>query len=289
MLSYFDYLRKANGVVYSVDMLRFRFYCCDVIKSKIRDFLYLNSFDYDIYQSAKSFNYAVLLQVKCNDSLDSFVVGLGFNGLKKSESRSCFIQFNPNKVGNSLELTNLLNYMSTLGITFDLVLYDIAIDIPIAKNYISLIKDSRVYKKFVYDSAGINCTEYLGTSADSGRVKLYNKTIESRLSTDVTRLELTTRSLDYIVVARQLPKLMFFGFSDIVEPLKLSDTDYVLLELLWQSNDPSYYFRRLGRRKQNALLPYVSNNFDIGFDEVVFTFLQKIINFFKNFKKVVDN
>lgn len=286
MLSYFDFLQKANGVIYSVDMLRFRFYCDDEKKSRIRDFLYVNGYNYDIYQCAKSFTYSVLLNIKCNNSLDSFSIGLGFNGLKKSEIRSCFIEFNPNKVGNSVELTNLLNYMSTLGITLDLVLYDIAIDIPIAKNYISLIKDSRVYKKFVYDSAGINCTEYLGSSADSGRVKLYNKTIESCLSTDVTRLELTTRSLDYVVVARQLPKLMVCGFSDIIEPLKLSDTDYVLLELLWKSSDPSYYFRRLGRRKQDALLPYVSNNFDIGFDESVFDFLQKIINFFKNFKKM---
>lgn len=289
MLSYFDYLQKANAVIYSVDMLRFRFYCNDQVKSRIRDFLYVNCYDYDIYQSAKAFTYSVLLNIKCNSSFDSFTVGFGFNGLKKSENRSCFIEFNPNKVGNSLELTNLLYYMSTLGLSLDLVLYDIAIDIPIAKNYISLIKDSRVYKKFVYDSAGINCTEYLGTSADSGRVKLYNKTIESKLFTDVTRLELTTRSLDYIVVSRQLPKLMSCGFSDVVEPLNLSDTDFVLLELLWQSSDPSYYFRRLGRRKQDALLPFVSNNFDIGFDEDVFAFLQKIINFFKNFKKVVDN
>ena len=286
MLSYFDYLQKANGVIYSVDMLRFRFYCDDETKSRIHNFVFTSNFDYDIFHSAKSFTYSVLLQIKCHNALDGFVVGLGFNGLKKSESRSCFIEFNPNKVGNSFELSYLLNYMSTLGLSLDLVLYDIAIDIPIAKNYIGLIKDSRVYKKFVYDSTGINCTEYLGTSADSGRVKLYNKTIESKLSTDVTRLELTTRFVDYIVVARQLPKLMVCGFSDILEPLKLSKTDYVLLELLWQSSDPSYYFRRLGKDKQKALLPYVSNNFDIGFDEEVFTFLQKIINFFKNFKKM---
>ncbi len=289
MLSYFDFLQKANGVIYSIDMLRFRFYCNDETKSSIRDYLYINCFDYDIYQCAKPFAYSVLLNVKCNSSLDSFTIGFGFNGISKSDKLSCFIEFNPNKVGNSFELTNLFNYMSTLGISLDLVSYDIAVDIPIAKNYISLIKDSRVYKKFVYDSAGINCTEYLGTSAYAGRVKLYNKTIESRLLTNVTRLELTTRFLDFVVVARQLPKLMVCGFSDFIEPLKLSKTDYVLLELLWQSNDPSYYFRRLGKDKQKTLLPYVSNNYDIGFTEEVFDFLLKIINFFKNFKKVVDN
>ena len=76
MLSYFDFLQKANGVIYSIDMLRFRFYCDDVVKSKIRDFLYVNCYDYDINQSAKPFCYTVLLTVKCNDSQDSFSLTL---------------------------------------------------------------------------------------------------------------------------------------------------------------------------------------------------------------------
>ena len=111
MLSYFDYFKKANGVIYSVDMLRFRFYADDEKKSRIRDFLYVNCFDYDIYQSAKPFTYSVLLNIKCNSSLDSFTIGFGFNGISKSDKLGCFIEFNPNKVGNSCELTNLFNYM----------------------------------------------------------------------------------------------------------------------------------------------------------------------------------
>ena len=123
MLSYFDFLQKANGVIYSVDMLRFRFYCDDVVKFKIRDYLYINNYYYDIYRSAKAFTYTMLFNIKCNNSLDSFSIGLGFNGMKKSEKRSCFIEFNPNKVGNSPELSSFLNYMSSLGLQLDLVLY----------------------------------------------------------------------------------------------------------------------------------------------------------------------
>lgn len=287
MLKYFDCYKNENNVIYSVDMLRFRFYCDDSLKQKICDFVSSN-FNYDIYRSAKSFGYSVLLDIKCNNAVNHFVIGLGFNGLKKSESRSCFIEFNPNKVGSSFELSALLDFMFSLSLCFVLVLYDLAVDLPFSKKYISLIKDRRVYKKFVYDSEGVNVTEYLGSGADAGRIKLYNKSIESDLDYDLTRLELTTRSLDYLVVSKQFPKLLVCGFSDSFYSFKLSKTDLVLLELLYTCDDPSYYFKRLGKDKQKVLLPFVSQNFDLGFNEEVFSYLLKIINFFKNFKKSVD-
>lgn len=281
MLNYYDCFKNTNGAVYSIDMLRFKFYCTPEKMYLLRGFI-SNIADCDVYQSAKSFAYNVLLKVHIHNSVYTFAVGLGFNGLKSSEKTSCFIEFNPNRVGRCKELIRVLEYLTYLHIQLELSVYDIAIDIPISKKYVSLVKDKRVYKKFVYDCAGVNCTEYLGSTSDYGRVKLYNKTIESELDYDLTRLELSTNSIDYLVVSRQLPQILVCGNLGLPDCVKLSKSDYVLLQLLWLCDSPSYYFKQLGKDKQVKLKPFLNSNFVLGFNEHIFTYLLKIIDKFKN-------
>lgn len=283
MLNYYNYFEDNGGVKYSVDMIRFKFYCNDFKMKLIHDFINSIS-DFDIYHSAKAFTYSVLFRVRVRNSTSSFSVGLGFNGLKSVDKKNCFIEFNPNRVGKSFELTYILGYLASLHICLDLSLYDIAIDIPICKKYVSLIKDKRVYKKFIYDCEGVNVTEYLGSTSDYGRVKLYNKTIESELDYNLTRLELTTNSSDFAVVSRQIPNLLVCGDLNLFDALKLTKSDYVLLKLLWLSGDASFYFKQLGKDKQSKLGPYINSSFNLGFCEEVFDFLMQIIEKFKNFE-----
>lgn len=282
MLNYYNYFENNDGVRYSIDMIRFKFYCSSQKMYLLREFV-CNIADCDVYQSAKSFAYNVLLKVHIHNSVNTFAIGLGFNGLKSSEKTSCFIEFNPNRVGKCKQLIMILEYIRYLNINLDLSVYDIAIDIPISKKYVSLIKDKRVYKKFVYDCDCVNVTEYLGSTSDYGRVKLYNKAIESELDYDLTRLELSTNSIDYLVVSRQLPQLLVCGNLDLLDCVKLSKSDYVLLQLLWLCDNPSYYFKQLGKDKQVKLKPFINSNFTLEFNEYIFTYLLKIIDKFKNF------
>ncbi len=281
MLKYFDCYKSLNNVIYSIDMLRFKFYCSPQKMYLLRGFI-SDIADCDVYQSAKSFAYNVLLKVHIHNSVYTFAVGLGFKGLKSSEKTSCFIEFNPNRVGKCKELTMVLEYMHYLHINLTLSVYDIAIDLPISKKYVSIVKDKRVYKKFVYDCSGVNCTEYLGSTSDYGRVKLYNKAIESDLDYDLTRLELSTNSCDYLVVSKQLPQIMVCGNLNLFDCIKLSKSDYVLLQLLWLCDNPSFYFKQLGKDKQVKLKPFINSNFVLDFNEYIFAYLLKIIDKFKN-------
>ena len=64
-----------------------------------------------------------------------------------------------------------------------------AIDIPVARSRLRLVKDQRKYTLMKYSNE--NMTEYLGVRSSHGQVKLYNKALERGLESDLTRLEIT--------------------------------------------------------------------------------------------------
>lgn len=278
-MKYFNCLQVDN-LKYSIDMIRFKFELTRYYQDEL--YLILKQIQtYDYFASNKSFHYRELYKIKTSDLIYSFSLGIGFNGMKSQDKKLCFIEFNPNKLFDSYELIRILTFLNN-RVELVLANYDIAIDIPYNKKFVSLVKDKRIYKKFCYDCDGRNTTEYLGQTAESGRIKLYNKTIESELDYELTRLELTTSCTDYLVVQKQLPKLLVCGDLDMLASTKLSKSDFVLLQLLWLCDDPSFYFKQLGRDKQEKLKPYVSSNFTLNFTEDVFNKLFSNIYYFKD-------
>lgn len=278
-MKYFNFL-TVNNLKYSVDMIRFKFELSKYFQDEL--YLIIKQIQiYDYFVSAKAFHYRELFKIKTEDLKFSFSLGIGFNGMKSADKKLCFIEFNPNKLHDCPALSKILHFLNN-RVNLELVLYDIAIDIPYNKKFISLVKDKRIYKKFCYDGDGKNVTEYLGQTSDAGRVKLYNKTIESNLDYDLTRLELTTTCTDFLVVQKQLPKLLVCGDLDMLASTKLSKSDYVLLQLLWLCDDPSFYFKQLGRDKQEKLKHFINSDFGLNFNESVFSHLMKIINIFKD-------
>lgn len=277
-MKYYNCL-EVGSLKYSIDMIRFKFELNRYYQEELYQIIKQVQ-GYDFYASNKAFHYRELYRIKSEDLTCSFSLGLGFNGVRNSDKKLCYIEFNPNKLSDCSILLSILTFLNN-RVNLELVLYDIAIDIPYNKKFVSLVKDKRVYKKFCYDCDGKNVTEYLGQTADAGRIKLYNKTIESGLDYELTRLELTTSCTDYLVVQRQLPKLLVCGDLDLLSSAKLSKSDYVLLQLLWLCDDPSFYYKQLGRDKQEKLKQFVSSDFSLGFTEKVFNQLMKIINIFK--------
>lgn len=278
-MKYFNCL-EVNNLKYSIDMIRFKFELAKCYQDEL--YLIIKQIQtYDYFASNKSFHYRELYKIKTEDLKYSFSLGIGFNGMKSEDKKLCFIEFNPNKLSDCPSLYRILYFLNH-RVDLDLVLYDIAIDIPYNKRFVSMVKDKRNYKKFYYDCEGKNITEYLGQTAEAGRVKLYNKTIESNLDYELTRLELTTTCTDFLVVQKQLPKLLVCGDLDLLASTKLSKSDYVLLQLLWLCDDPSFYFKQLGRDKQEKLKQFVSSNFSLNFTEDIFNKLFANIYYFKN-------
>lgn len=233
------------------------------------------------YYNQGRFKYRNLIVITDLGSKHSFSMGLQFNDLTKT-TNDCFIEFNPNKTLNDYNtglVQPFLDYIKDFGNNVSLVRYDIAIDIPIERQYISLDKDMRKYtklwvtdieenlssivsdmiKKQIYYTIEVkskslsNCTEYLGQRNKSGFVKLYNKQIESNLSKPTTRLEITLDSLSYDKFIQALPNISIYKNVSQSDLDNLNDTEKVLLKLLQQNSNCDLYIKQLGRKMQDKL------------------------------------
>lgn len=141
------------------------------------------------WTSFKPGTFSEQTSIRLSDDI-SFWVGVGLNGKKTAWDR-CRVEFNPNKVGNTLAFARVLKYLCdrTFATQRKVARFDLAIDVPVSREQCFLVKDRRLYLERRH---GQEYTQYLGAkSSKVGRVKLYNKAIESSLDYPLTRLELT--------------------------------------------------------------------------------------------------
>lgn len=201
----------------------------------------------------------------------AIIVGLGFNGYTKEDNYKCFMEFNPNKVFSTIDDDNVdasalndFNYIIHKSVSFRLVRWDLAIDIPIDRGLVQMVKDKRKYALSMHSEN--DKTEYLGSRNKSGFVKLYNKTVESKLDYDLTRLEITCDSkLDSVGIHELIPKLWVMRYQNEIDfnTLQLSEKDRLLVELLRLHPD---YFSKLNYRNRLKFQEYVFGaNEEIGF------------------------
>lgn len=257
-MNYYNPVITCDNLILSCDMVRivFRFdnYVCKQFNDYINDLsLKDKKYDFKMYQSYALFSYRYMLNFKYLDS--SFVVGLSFNGCKKSDCKSCFIEFNPNKCLSNCYVTPIIDFIKNFGRSIEIVRYDFAIDIKCKRSLCCLIKDLRNYNKvYKVEQTSIDIdsiTEYLGHRNKNGFVKLYNKTKESNLDYDLTRLEITLDCFCYDNFNKYLPVVNFVKNVNLFDCVNLNDTDKVLLSLLLQNDNSNMYLKMLGRGKQD--------------------------------------
>ena len=121
---------------------------------------------------------------------NSFWIGAVLNG-RKPEWGRVRLEFNANKVAEHEVFQLLLSYLvgNTRPMHRTVKRFDLAIDIPVLRQDVFLVKDNRAY---IERRHGQEWTQYLGAKSSTvGRVKLYNKQVESNLGHPLTRLELT--------------------------------------------------------------------------------------------------
>lgn len=191
--------------------------------------------------------------------------GLSFNGTDSSSRYLGFMEFNPNKVGQQEEFKTVFAKLMIHCFTAEVVRWDLAVDVPLARELCILTKDKRKYT--LVQNSRQDKTEYLGCHNKQGFVKLYNKKIESNLDDELTRLEITVGGkCTYSEFLELCPKVDVRGEQQNFNPyLDLPDTDVVLYELLMKCDlsERQEYFNRLGRRKKDLLKKYVfSNTYD---------------------------
>lgn len=164
------------------------------------------------------------------------------------------LDFNPNKVGQHTAFQDVLTFLIQRTRPAHRIIkrYDLAVDIPIARNDVFLVKDNRVYLERRH---GQEWTQYLGAQASHvGRVKLYNKQIEARLDYPLTRLEMT---LDPATPFEKIkfPTVYYIQTMQIsMEEQKITNTERFIVGALLQGYGAVTDLGRKTREKITHLL-----------------------------------
>lgn len=283
-MEYYNLTKINNNMVLSCDKLRLTFKVNQSIFNQFNRFIEQLSFNnmkytYQLYTSTNIFSYRTMLNFKYLNSV--VILGLCFNGVTNADFFNCFIEFNPNKSLVNSYATPIIDFIKSHCFDIALARYDMAIDIPIKRDFVYLRKDKRKYEKIYKLCQSANnlgsCTEYLGQRDNNGFVKLYNKTIESKLSYDLTRLEVTLTSFDYENMLNELPNVFYLKNIDLIESQSLSLTDRVFIMLLANSNNPLTYLNMLGRDKKEKYSKLLFEKICVSLtDNIYYSFISKI-------------
>ena len=198
--------------------------------------------DVQRWVSFKEFSYKNMFNVTFSSC--SFVFALGFNGNSEDRYKG-FAEFNPNKCMDCVEFKKVLDKLFSITSHRTVARFDLAIDIPIPKHLVALVKDGRNYQ---YIKGQQSESEYLGRRSKAGFVKLYDKKAESNLDYDLTRLEITA-------------DLSGFNFPQVkIKPIQqsllfndLNSTERVLVQLLDCVDNQKMYLSQLNYRRRKKI------------------------------------
>lgn len=256
-MKYFKQFLDKDGYIYSLDMVRLNLdfgsrttELVDYLKKLLE---YDTTVEVVYYPSFKPFQYRHLWSVSVLAVNISFTIGLEINGSAENKEKG-FLEFNPNKCENSEKFVEIKNFIFSLCCTRDLVRYDLAVDIPLDRKDVKLIRTKgKNYQFFVRDD-GI--TEYLGVRSHSGYVKVYDKQKESGLSYPLTRVELTLDSTaDYV---KAFPTVWLYDTQyHLLLDDSLSSTQKAFIRSIRQHENPNWFLSDLSYRIKKKIEPYL--------------------------------
>lgn len=262
---------KNFDATYSCDMLRINFVYRETDEDKIMKYFSSSKrLDVDFYSPRMDkckFKYLL----KIEHLYSTMVVGFHFNAFEHSDSFKGYIEFNPNKIlhlndnaddKQKKDVQTCLDDMQfifTHSKSVKVARWDLAVDLPVKRTDCILMKDQRMYQLVMHSSE--DRTEYLGRRSNDGYIKLYNKTIESNLDSDITRLELTLDSLDSIEdkVMLHSPALFIknMDYSMCSDYNEMNITTKMLVDFIRKSDDRVTLMAQLDKRLRKKIKPYV--------------------------------
>ena len=186
MLHYHNPIRTKDNLTFSIDNVVLDFY---ISRPEAREQLMTlmdrlpikYAVDVVYWTSLRPGSFRDQFSIKLQDG-NSFWCGVVLNG-RTMEWGRCRLDFNPNKVAQHEVFQKLLNFLiaNTRPMHRHIRRYDLAIDIPVTRYSCFLVKDGRAY---IERKHGQEYTQYLGAKSSTvGRVKLYNKQVESNCPT----------------------------------------------------------------------------------------------------------
>lgn len=208
----------------------------------------------DTWSTRKIGTFSQQFRIKVQDNSFWLGVGLNVGDHIKNQVR---IEFNPNKVYKSWEFQVVFNALHELSVSKFTVLkrWDLAIDVPVRRDNIFLIKDKRLYEEIAHSA--MNRTQYLGERNVPGRCKLYNKTLELGLSYPLSRLEITLDGIDrrYDSILKYFPKVFIIDDLQLCfEGGKVSATDKIMLQHIYDTPTDILLYDTRGRKRIHTLL-----------------------------------
>ena len=227
----------------------------DLLKSMILNIGRGNSAQVVSWESRKqgTFRYQTSIQI---DDNRSFWLGNGLisGGTLIDRYR---LDANPNKVGDNVNFEMIRSFLvrNSRGGISKIPRFDLAIDLPVDRSQCFLVKDRRLY---IERRHGVEFTQYLGAkSSQVGRVKLYNKAAEAKLSTPLTRLELTLApGITYEEL--NFPEVYVMDKQAMVlDGIKLSETDRFILNAILQGAGK---VTDLGRKTRDKIKGVMANH-----------------------------
>ena len=217
LLSYYNELHDENGYIYSIDKLRIEFSLDKQYAQSFADYMgQITRIEiHKHHDNYEWFKYRNFWTIKYDAGV-SMTIACGLNGKDvTSDVLTGYIEVDPNKAGHYEQFWVDYKTIKSFCKYFNLKRCDIALDIPVKRKYLILEKNNRKYNQEFHSHD--NKTEYLGKRSHIGYVKLYNKTMESKLDYDLSRLEITC------LLSSESYKQYFPAVYDISRRNKLSD------------------------------------------------------------------
>lgn len=257
-MNYWEYEIDSLGVIYSCDMLRISFELCHDSVNPLNVYLE-NGLRSDITSYPKDFRdfkYRHMYVIDYGQS--TMTIGLVFNGVSKEDNYKCFLEFNPNKCMDNAQCEKDLGWILSCSSVHSVSRWDLAIDLPHPRELVHMKKDNRKFE--LHQNGFPDRTEYLGQRNKPGRVKMYNKQLESGLDYPLTRFEITMGTLNDASLQLDMytPYIWIDRAQQEIQDLSLLDsTQRVLVALLKNSDNPEWYMQQLGYRVRKKIEPYV--------------------------------
>ena len=237
-----------DDIIYSIDNIRlefdlkyeknFKLFCM-----KLDYFNLIEDKDFEIknFTNLKTFKYKFMYNFKNKLDDTSFTFGFCFNNGNKTNYKG-FVDFNPNKISKWKYFKMFMEKCRICFKDIDIKRYDLAVDIPVARTFVKLIKDKRSYH-YLQDRS---ITEYLGKRNNNNFVKVYDKKAESNLDYELTRVELTIEPKEVMM----FPKIQVRRLQNELLLIQLNSTDKVIYDLLCAVEEPYHYIQMFPQRKR---------------------------------------
>ena len=257
-MKYYKCFYDSDGFIYSLDMIRLNLDFGNRTSDFVNYIQNLNDYgdnvEVNYNPSLKSFQYRHLWTVACDHV--SFCIGLELNNFTADSKNKGFVEFNPNKCENSETFRQIKDRIFSYTWSREVVRYDMAIDVPYKRESVKMLRKGKKNYHFMMTEGGI--TEYSGMRSHSGFIKVYDKTKESELSYDLTRIELT---LDpQTSVEKVFPTIFLYDEQyKLLLSDDLSETQKVLIKAIRQDENPNWYYNELPYKMRKKIEPYLAD------------------------------